>query len=111
VAGLVAGRRLAPRARPGASYLAGAPLLIAHRGGSALAPENTLVAFRQAIEWWRADILEIDVSRIGHAHVGHAHVADVRDPHIAQAFLELQVRDAHVRQVHVRQLHVRDADS
>ncbi|HEX2188056.1 MAG TPA: glycerophosphodiester phosphodiesterase family protein, partial [Longimicrobiaceae bacterium] len=47
--------------RPGHPYLAGAPLLIAHRGGSALAPENTLEAFRRALEWWRADLLEIDV--------------------------------------------------
>lgn len=48
-------------ARPGHRYLAGAPLLIAHRGGSALAPENTLAAFRRALDWWRADLLEIDV--------------------------------------------------
>ena len=34
---------------------------MAHRGGSALAPENTLFAFRRAIEWWGADLLEIDV--------------------------------------------------
>lgn len=47
--------------RPGHPYFAGAPLLIAHRGGSALAPENTLEAFRRALEWWRADLLEIDV--------------------------------------------------
>lgn len=50
-----------PRPRPGHPYLAGAPLLIAHRGGAALAPENTLLAYRQAIHWWGADILEIDV--------------------------------------------------
>src|SRR5690606_4473246 len=42
-------------------YLAGAPLLIAHRGGAALAPENTLLAFERAIRWWGADILELDV--------------------------------------------------
>jgi glycerophosphoryl diester phosphodiesterase len=48
-------------ARPGHRYLAGAPLLIAHRGGSHLAPENTLFAFRRALDWWRADLLEIDV--------------------------------------------------
>lgn len=48
-------------ARPGHRYLAGAPLLIAHRGGSHLAPENTLPAFRRALDWWRADILETDV--------------------------------------------------
>lgn len=52
--------RRAP-SRPGFPYLAGAPLLIAHRGGSALAPENTLTAFTQALTWWRADLLEIDV--------------------------------------------------
>lgn len=50
-----------PTIRPGHPYLAGAPLLIAHRGGAALAPENTILAFRQAIDWWGADILEIDV--------------------------------------------------
>lgn len=61
------------RARPGAAYLAGAPLLIAHRGGAALAPENTLLAFRRAIDWWRADILEMDVqpTRDGEAVVFH----------------------------------------
>jgi glycerophosphoryl diester phosphodiesterase len=59
--------------RPGFPYLAGAPLLIAHRGGSALAPENTLPAFRRALEWWGADILELDVqpTRDGHAVVFH----------------------------------------
>lgn len=59
--------------RPGAPYLAGAPLLIAHRGGAALAPENTLEAFRQAVHWWSADILELDVqpTRDGEAVVLH----------------------------------------
>ena len=42
-------------ARPG-------PWLIAHRGGSALAPENTLAAFDQAARLG-ADALEIDVRR------------------------------------------------
>lgn len=41
--------------------LAGAPLLIAHRGGSGLAPENTLAAFRQAVDDWDADMIELDV--------------------------------------------------
>lgn len=54
-------RRLRASVRPGFPYLAGAPLLMAHRGGAALAPENTLLAFRQAAEWWSADILELDV--------------------------------------------------
>jgi glycerophosphoryl diester phosphodiesterase len=39
----------------------GAPLLIAHRGGSALAPENTMAAFRDAVHRWRADMIELDV--------------------------------------------------
>jgi glycerophosphoryl diester phosphodiesterase len=41
--------------------MAGAPLLIAHRGGSLLAPENTLLAFERAVHWWGADMLELDV--------------------------------------------------
>ena len=68
----------ADRRRLGFPYLAGAPLLIAHRGGSALAPENTLTAFGQALEWWRADILEMDVqpTRDGEVVVTHDPVVD-----------------------------------
>lgn len=36
-------------------------MLVAHRGGSRLAPENTIEAFRSAIDDWRADMLEMDV--------------------------------------------------
>lgn len=58
---------------PGHPYLAGAPLLMAHRGGAALAPENTLLALRRAAEWWNADILELDVqpTRDGEVVVMH----------------------------------------
>ena len=39
-----------------------APTLhISHRGGAALAPENTLLAFRQAVERFSTDMLELDV--------------------------------------------------
>jgi len=48
------------RPRPGTPYAAGA-MLVAHRGGAGLAPENTLEAFRSAISDWRADMLEMDV--------------------------------------------------
>jgi glycerophosphoryl diester phosphodiesterase len=48
-------------------------MLVAHRGGARLAPENTLVAFRQARERWWADMLEMDVhlSRDGQLMVIH----------------------------------------
>lgn len=50
-----------PRRRPGHPYLAGAPLFVAHRGGAGLAPENTMVAFEDAVFRWGADMLELDV--------------------------------------------------
>lgn len=51
------------RRRPGHPYFAGSPLLFAHRGGALLAPENTIEAFRRAVELWDADVLEMDVRR------------------------------------------------
>ena len=36
-------------------------MLVAHRGGSLLAPENTIAAFRMAVDEWWADMLELDV--------------------------------------------------
>ncbi|HEV2130164.1 MAG TPA: glycerophosphodiester phosphodiesterase [Longimicrobiaceae bacterium] len=77
-AGTLALQRAAAACAPGHPYLAGAPLLMAHRGGSALAPENTLLALRRATEWWDADILEIDVqpTRDGEAVVMHDSTVD-----------------------------------
>ena len=49
------------RPRPGRPYMAGAPLFFAHRGGAKLAPENTMTAFRAAVERWDVDVLEMDV--------------------------------------------------
>ena len=66
-----------PLVRPGHPYFAGAPLLMAHRGGSALAPENTLEAFRRALEWWRADVLEVDVQPTADGEVVVIHDATV----------------------------------
>lgn len=48
-------------------------LHISHRGGSALAPENTLAAFRMAVEKHRTDILELDVHLTRDEHVVVAH--------------------------------------
>lgn len=47
--------------RPGRAYLAGRPMLVAHRGGSKIVPENTLEGFRDAVTRWDADMLEMDV--------------------------------------------------
>lgn len=66
------------RRRPGRTYLAGAPQLVAHRGGAALAPENTMAAFRIAVERWDADMLEMDLrlTRDGHVVVIHDETVD-----------------------------------
>jgi glycerophosphoryl diester phosphodiesterase len=61
-----------PRGR-GHPFFAGAPLLIAHRGGRALAPENTLRAFTEAVERWGADMLEIDVHATADGEVAVIH--------------------------------------
>ncbi|MGI9625468.1 MAG: glycerophosphodiester phosphodiesterase [Longimicrobiales bacterium] len=67
-----------PPRRPGHPYLAGAPLLMAHRGGSLLAPENTMAAFSQAVNDWGADVLEMDVrlTRDGRVVVIHDATVD-----------------------------------
>lgn len=51
-----------------------APLIIAHRGSSAVAPENTMAAFTKAIEMG-SDMIELDVQRSkdGHIVVIHDH--------------------------------------
>ena len=48
-------------------------LHIAHRGGALLAPENTIPAFRMAVEHWRTDMLELDLhaTRDGELVVSH----------------------------------------
>ncbi len=66
-----------PASRPGRPYLAGAPLLVAHRGGSGLAPENTLEAFQDAVTRWRADMLELDVRLTADGEVVVIHDATV----------------------------------
>jgi glycerophosphoryl diester phosphodiesterase len=48
-------------------------LLIAHRGGAALAPENTLAAFESALRDHRADVLELDVHRARDGELVVAH--------------------------------------
>ena len=57
--------------------MAGAPLFIAHRGGSGLAPENTMAAFTSAVDSWGADMLEMDVHRTADGTVVVIHDATV----------------------------------
>jgi len=52
-------------------------MLVAHRGGSRLAPENTLVAFRRALAWWDADMFELDVRATREGEVVVLHDATV----------------------------------
>jgi glycerophosphoryl diester phosphodiesterase len=86
--------------RPGHRFLAGAPLLMAHRGGSALAPENTLAAMERALRWWRADVLEIDVRPTADGECVVVHDAtldrttDARGPVAAHPLAELARMDA-----------------
>lgn len=57
--------------------LAGTPLLIAHRGGAGLAPENTLTAFSAAARDWAADMIELDVRATADGHCVVIHDAAV----------------------------------
>src|SRR5512147_1741217 len=60
-----------------AARAGGRPLVLGHRGASADAPENTLAAFRLAIEQG-ADGVELDVWRCGSGEVVVIHDEDAR---------------------------------
>jgi glycerophosphoryl diester phosphodiesterase len=53
-------------------------LHIAHRGGAALAPENTVAAFRRAVDEFATDMIELDVhvTRDGEVVVAHDDTLD-----------------------------------
>lgn len=99
------------RPRPGHPYMAGAPLFVAHRGGAKLAPENTMTAFRAAVERWDVDVLEMDVHATsdGELVVIHDETVDrttdgdgaVRD----LTLRDLQVLDAGYRFVDLEGVH------
>ncbi|MEO7094853.1 MAG: glycerophosphodiester phosphodiesterase [Polyangiales bacterium] len=75
-------------------------LLIAHRGGALVAPENTLLAFRQAVDVHRADMLELDVHATADGVLVVAHDDDVgrctdgHGPIARLAWAELSTLDA-----------------
>lgn len=63
--------------RPERPPLAQAPLLIAHRGGAGMWPENTLFAFQNAADLG-ADVLEMDVHLTADDQLVVIHDADVQ---------------------------------
>jgi glycerophosphoryl diester phosphodiesterase len=83
--------------------LQGGPLLIAHRGGGGLMPENTLPAFLTAAERWGADMIELDVRATSDGHCVVIHDATVdrttdgTGAVNAQTLAELQSLDAGFR--------------
>lgn len=92
-----------PACRPGHPYLAGAPLLVAHRGGSKLAPENTLAAFGMAVSDYGADMLELDVHLTADDRVAVIHddtvdrTTDGTGPVAAMTLAQLSELDAGYR--------------
>jgi glycerophosphoryl diester phosphodiesterase len=56
----------------------GAPLRIGHRGAAALAPENTIAAFRAAVEVG-VDLVELDVLDLRHGPLVVAHSDDLEE--------------------------------
>ncbi len=89
--------------RPTPPVLAGAPLLVAHRGGAGLAPENTLTAFRSARDDWAADMIELDVHLTADGHVVVMHdplvdrTTDGTGPVAAKTLAQLRELDAGYR--------------
>lgn len=91
--------------RPAAPHpvLAGNPLLIAHRGGRGLKPENTMAAFLDAAELWQADMIELDVQGTADGHCVVIHDATVdrttngTGPVAAMTLAEIQSLDAGYR--------------
>src|SRR5262245_53518696 len=87
---------------PQPAYLQGLrpTLHISHRGGALLAPENTLFAFRMALERYRTDVLELDVhlTRDGELVVFHdatlERCTNGSGPLSALSFAELRRLDA-----------------
>jgi glycerophosphoryl diester phosphodiesterase len=58
--------------------LCGGPLLIGHRGAAGWVPENTMASFRDAVDRWAVDMIELDVraSSDGHCVVIHDPTVD-----------------------------------
>lgn len=78
-------------------------MLVAHRGGSGLKPENTLAAFLDAEALWRADMIELDVHATADGHCAVIHDGTVdrttngTGSVAAMTLAELQTLDAGYR--------------
>lgn len=85
------------------AVLRGGPLLIGHRGAAGLAPENTIASFREAVDRWAVDMIELDVraSADGHCIVIHDdtvdRTTDGSGPVAAMSLAELRALDAGAR--------------
>ncbi len=83
--------------------LCGGPLLIGHRGAAGLVPENTMASFRDAVDRWAVDMVELDVraSADGHCVVIHDptldRTTDGSGPVAGMRLAELQALDAGYR--------------
>jgi glycerophosphoryl diester phosphodiesterase len=65
------------RLDPQHPVLCGGPLLIGHRGAAGLVPENTLESFRDAVDRWAVDMIELDVRASGDGRCVVIHDATV----------------------------------
>jgi glycerophosphoryl diester phosphodiesterase len=78
-------------------------MLVAHRGGAGLKPENTLAAFLDADSLWQADMIELDVHATADGHCVVIHDATVdrttngTGAVAAMTLAELQTLDAGYR--------------
>ncbi len=78
-------------------------LHISHRGGAALAPENTMAAFESAVSRFRTDMLELDVHATRDGEIVVAHDAtlerctDAVEPIADRSFADLERVDAGYR--------------
>jgi glycerophosphoryl diester phosphodiesterase len=88
------------RPTPRHDVLRGGPLLIGHRGAAGLVPENTLPSFRDAVERWDVDMIELDVRATADGHCVVIHddtvdrTTDGTGPVAGKTLAELRTLDA-----------------
>ncbi len=73
------------------------PLIIAHRGDSAHAPENTLAAFQKAVDL-NCDLIELDVRETADGHIVVIH--DHQVGRTATGEISGNISDLTLEQIH-----------